>query len=113
MVNGAATVPGKVGEAFSFDGVDDYVSVPDSLNLNFGTGDFTVDAWIKTSADTTNVQQIVQKTRTGTFEPSWLIRLNSSERLQGFIRTPTANVVSSDDGVPLLTPAWERDEIIA
>ena len=39
---------GKVGWALSFDGLDDFVSVPDSSNLDFGTTtDMTVDLWVK------------------------------------------------------------------
>ena len=30
LVNGATTAPGKVGNAFSFDGIDDFIQVPDS-----------------------------------------------------------------------------------
>lgn len=33
-----------------FDGVNDYLSVPDSEDFNFGSGDFTVDFWINFSA---------------------------------------------------------------
>lgn len=40
--NGAAFAPGKVGQAFSFDGVDDYVSTQFTQ-----TGPFTVDFWAK------------------------------------------------------------------
>jgi hypothetical protein len=36
---------GKVGQAFSFDGVDDYLVIPHSPDLNSTT--ITVDAWIK------------------------------------------------------------------
>ena len=39
---------GQVDGAFSLDGVDDFVSVPDSSNLDFGTTtDMTVDLWVK------------------------------------------------------------------
>jgi hypothetical protein len=48
LQNGANFAPAKVGQGFSFDGVDDYVRVPDSPNLYPGVGSFTVDAWIKT-----------------------------------------------------------------
>src|SRR5438552_4911870 len=48
LENGATFTAGKVGQAFSFDGVDDYVRVPDNPNLYPGAGSFTVDAWIKT-----------------------------------------------------------------
>jgi hypothetical protein len=39
---------GKVGQGFSFDGDDDYVSVPDSPAL-YSAGSFSVDAWAKTA----------------------------------------------------------------
>ena len=39
-------VPGKLGKAFSFDGVNDYVEIPDSDDWNFGSGNFTLGMWI-------------------------------------------------------------------
>ncbi|MGA3284586.1 MAG: LamG-like jellyroll fold domain-containing protein [Verrucomicrobiota bacterium] len=53
-VNGS-TVPwtgqyaaGKVDQAFDFSGCDNcYISVPDQPQLNFGTGSFSIDAWVK------------------------------------------------------------------
>jgi hypothetical protein len=49
LVNGATTVPGKVGNAFSFDGINDSVLVPDSNNLDVKT-QFTLNAWINPSS---------------------------------------------------------------
>lgn len=46
--NGAGFSAGKVGQAFSFDGVDDYVLVPDAADLDITTG-ITIDAWINPS----------------------------------------------------------------
>jgi hypothetical protein len=39
----------KYDSCLSFDGVDDYVEVPHNDSLNFGTGDFTLSGWIKTT----------------------------------------------------------------
>jgi hypothetical protein len=51
LKNGATYAAGKVGNAFSFnDSTYAHVSVPDSPSLNVGTGDFSMDAWIKTSS---------------------------------------------------------------
>ncbi len=44
LMNGATYAPGKVGQAFSFDGVDDYMEVPHSSSLDL-TGGFTLDTW--------------------------------------------------------------------
>lgn len=50
MQGSGTYVPGKVGSAFSFASNADYVSVPDHAALNFGTGDFSMDAWIRTTS---------------------------------------------------------------
>ncbi len=47
--NGAAFAAGKVGQAFSFDGSDDFVLVPDAPNLA-GFPAVTVEAWVRSSS---------------------------------------------------------------
>ncbi len=42
LVHGAAFSPGLVGQAFSFDGIDDWVSIPFAATAN----EFTVEAWV-------------------------------------------------------------------
>jgi hypothetical protein len=55
-VGGVTTGAGKFGSGGSFDGSNDYVSLPSSSNLTFGTGPFSVTIWYKTNAPTlTNV----------------------------------------------------------
>jgi len=45
-------VEGKVKEALEFKSIGDYVEIPHNEALNFGTNDFTVCVWAKTSAIT-------------------------------------------------------------
>ena len=45
-VNGTTYVDGKFGKALSFNGVNNYVSVPESTSLDL-SGEITVEAWIK------------------------------------------------------------------
>jgi hypothetical protein len=40
------------GGSLVFDGVNDYVNIPASTNLTFGTGDFTMEVWCKARAKT-------------------------------------------------------------
>jgi len=40
------------GGSLVFDGTNDYVNIPASTNLTFGTGDFTMEVWFKTRAKT-------------------------------------------------------------
>lgn len=46
LQNGATFAPGTVGQAFRLDGVDDYVTIPSSPDLN-PTSTTTLEAWIK------------------------------------------------------------------
>ncbi len=46
LMNHTNYAPGMVGQAFSFDGADDYLEVPHSAELNL-TGGFTLDTWFK------------------------------------------------------------------
>ena len=46
----ATFVQGKIGQALSFDGIGDVVTVTNSPTLNFGnTGSFTISTWIKST----------------------------------------------------------------
>ncbi|MGH7260610.1 MAG: RHS repeat-associated core domain-containing protein [Nitrospiraceae bacterium] len=49
LQNGATFAAGPVGQAFSFDGVNDQVSVPNSAALN-PTAALTLSAWVRVSA---------------------------------------------------------------
>ncbi len=59
-VSAPVPVPGQVGGALSFDGVNDYVTVPDASVLDIGTQDLTLDAWVFTEVDT-GIRTIVDK----------------------------------------------------
>ena len=55
LVNGVGFIVGKVDQAFSFDGVDDYVYIPSFI---FPAGNFTWDMWI-TRQDLNTVDNLV------------------------------------------------------
>jgi hypothetical protein len=89
LVGDTGFATGESGQAFSFDGSGDYVSIPDDPSHYF-TGSFSMDAWMKTSG--TNLQQmIVAIYECGNFCPTDMA--NSSAILQlyqnqayGFVR---------------------------
>lgn len=72
LANGPTPITGRVAGAYQFDGVNDYISVPDGPTLNIGAaasngaGDLSIDAWIRTSS-TVGMQVIVDKR---TFTPT-------------------------------------------
>lgn len=61
LENGASFAPGKVGQAFALDGVDDHVRVPLEDDFDFGAGPFSVTAWFKTVGGRTSSQHIFAK----------------------------------------------------
>jgi hypothetical protein len=46
IINEPEWVTGRVGNAISFDGIDDYVEINDSDDLDLTGGNFTLSAWI-------------------------------------------------------------------
>lgn len=44
-----------------FDGVDDYLATDDSEDWNFGTGDFTVETWVRLAATPTGISMFVDQ----------------------------------------------------
>lgn len=48
-----SVVPGKVGQALQFDGVNDVLVRGDVPTLEFGTGQFTIEGWIKVESPDT------------------------------------------------------------
>src|SRR5438093_1890348 len=51
-ISGATDVAGIVGQARQFDGIDDYIEVPDSSDLHVSSG-ITIAAWVYLQADHT------------------------------------------------------------
>lgn len=68
------------GGSLVFNGTSSYISLGTNSNLNFETGDFTIDCWYKLSATTPNDQGILNDTA-GTFSSGSVLfkaRQNSS-----------------------------------
>ena len=57
--SGLSFAPGKVGQAFSFDGANDHFDIPASVSLNVGSADgMTFETWVKPS--TINMQVVAE-----------------------------------------------------
>ena len=81
LQNGAIYTTGKVGQAFSFDGIDDYVSVPDSSQLSphvGANGEMTVMAWVRVSAYPSSGRPFVAKGAAGNWEYALYVNSNGS-----------------------------------
>ncbi|MEA3496928.1 MAG: hypothetical protein U9R42_12960, partial [Bacteroidota bacterium] len=58
------------GNCLDFDGTDDYISVSDHADLDFGTGDWTIEFWVKADASD---KTIISKNTSGATSPGWRI----------------------------------------
>jgi hypothetical protein len=53
------STPGKFGYEAVFNGTNAWLSVPDSDDFNFGSGDFTIDGWFRTTLVGGNNSQMI------------------------------------------------------
>ena len=65
------------GSSLAFDGSGDYLSFPAHDDFQFGTGDFSIEFWIKTTA--TNSPVLVDYYTAA--QPGWQLSLNSTGKL--------------------------------
>lgn len=78
-MGGPTPTTGQVAGALDFDGIDDYLQVKDCSNLDFAKGDFSIDAWIKT---TDNQGMIVAKrTQVGSTYTGYLFMVYNNRLL--------------------------------
>jgi hypothetical protein len=55
----SAVVNGVVSKARDFNGTNDYISVNDSSSLDIGSGDFTIDVWIKADDGSASTDRVI------------------------------------------------------
>lgn len=73
-----STVVKRYGSgSMAFDGTGDWLLVPHNPNLNFGTGDFTIEAWVNIS-DASASRSLIGK---GTSTTGWGIYFNATPTL--------------------------------
>ncbi|MDT7603227.1 MAG: hypothetical protein QOF61_1224, partial [Acidobacteriota bacterium] len=104
LQNGATFAPGKVGQAFSFDGVDDLVGVPNSPTLNL-TQALTIDAWVNPSAANQN-GGIVEKTVGGGVNTQYLVFLEGGRAFFRLIKVPGVDHRTIPSDTPIPINAW-------
>jgi subtilisin family serine protease/subtilisin-like proprotein convertase family protein len=99
LVSGATYAAGQVGQAFSFDGVDDRVIVADSENLKL-TRSLTIEGWVRVDAisSTRNGQILFRGDDRGGLDP-YALSVNTNGSLR-FLVTPESN-----SGTSIGTPA--------
>lgn len=107
----SAQTIGKLGQAFNFDGVNDWAACVDARcdSLDMGTSNWTATAWVK--PDVASVGWIVGKQNFfgGGNPEAWNLSMSNTGRVAAGIRDDTASeVISTDDGTVLSTGVWQH-----
>lgn len=77
LIDGPTWVRGKIGGALSFDGSDDYVRTPTFNNLP--TSYMTIEAWIKTNTNSSNVYIMQQNRNSTNYFNEWIFRITDGK----------------------------------
>ena len=87
---GARNISSLVGAAHTtdnrgtlvFNGTDNYVQLPASSDLDFGTGNFTIEGWFNKSSTTTlQVLLCSNKYYTHPYTGNWILRISSATQI--------------------------------
>ena len=109
LLNGVTFAPGKVGQAFSFDGADDQVRVPNALSLE--PARVTVEAWVK-ATNPGRFRYLVEKGAPDSGGSSYALYTGTSGGLSFVVHNntpaPTDNVQSPVAGPSIWDGNWHH-----
>jgi len=94
----------------SFDGSNDTLTIPDNADFELGSGDFTIEAWVK-GDDTTqqSYTTVISKFQSSNF--SWMIRWSSDDierEAWSFFYSTTGSNYITVTGAPLDDQKWHH-----
>ena len=94
-ISGAKWVKGYYGYGLDFNGADDYLSIADSANINMGTGNFSLEFYMKAdSSDQTN-KRIISKLNSST---GYEVYFDSNNKISFFLGDGTNTFVGDVTG---------------
>lgn len=100
VTNGAAWAAGHLNNGLTFDGTNDYVDAGNKTSMQFGKGDFTAAAWVRTDT-VTGDRFLFWYGDVGTDVPSWWVEMQSGKiafQVDG-TSAPTGNFLVTDTAV--------------
>jgi hypothetical protein len=91
--------------SIEFDGNGDWLKVPNSVDIQLGTGNFTIEFWVYlASGDTGSARGLVAK---GGASTGWLVSLDSSQKV---VFTYTTSTITSSGAIT--TNAWNHIAVV-
>lgn len=105
LQGGATFAPGFVGQAFSLDGVNRYIEVPDSPSLSI-TGPLTLEARININSNA--FQQAIIEKYDVPGRNGYLLRLNAAGKIQASICNPSTCTPLATGATTVSTGTWHH-----
>ena len=102
-VTGATFISTLNSGVWDFDGSNDYISAADSDDFSFGSGAFTIEAWINPT--TINNKAFIAKWKSGQYE--WFFGTNGNE-LKFAYSTNGSGMTILDSGYDMQTGQWQH-----
>ncbi len=107
VVGNVQYAPGQSGEAFSFDGVDSYVQVPNTANLEPST--VSVEAWVNSSVADQPNRYLLAKGANGYVAASYALYTGASGGLSFYVYDLDSGfAVSPDAGAGIWDGTWHH-----
>ena len=112
LVNNPAWVSGLSGQALEFDGIDDYVTIPDSPSLDINGAGITFMAWIY-SPEFHNFGWIMGKGQTGPWDDMvWWLLPRSNGAVRYAIKSGGSTIERIDIPVGLAIDTWQHVAVV-
>jgi hypothetical protein len=106
LINGVAFATGVSGQAFQFDGVDDYVRLNNSLNLQ--PAQVSVESWVNSSSSPGVTRYVVDKGASGDLAASYALYTSLSGGLTFYVYDGSTYVESPDAGRGIWDGNWHH-----
>ena len=101
------------GGSIVFDGTNDYVQLSASSDLNFGTGNFTIEGWFNKGA-TTSLQTLLcsNKYYTGGNNGNWILRISSATQIALATYDGTGNLEYTEFSASTSVDTWHHFALV-
>lgn len=88
MMGAAGTIIGDQ-TSYVFDGTGDYLTSPDHVDWDFGSGDFTIDCWVRFTSTSSTLRLLSKYFQTG--QRDWFLDWTTGNLLRFFFCTGTGD----------------------